>query len=51
MNANNLNVAGNVTISTGASFTNASGILTFNGTTILVDNTVSKQNLGTVQVD
>ena len=51
INANNMNVAGNVTISTGASFINASGILTFNGTTILVDNTVSKQNLGTVQVD
>ena len=51
MNDKSMSVAGNFTISNGATFTKGSGTLTFNGTTILIDNNTTKQDLGKVKVD
>lgn len=51
MNDKNMNVAGDLTISSGAAFTKGTGTLTFDGTTNLNDNTSTKQNLGKVKVE
>jgi len=51
MNNKNMNVTGNLTISSGAAFTKGTGTLNFDGTTNLTDNTSTKQDLGKVKVD